>query len=60
MDTAVLLWIHTDLVQRATADLLRTREWRARRWTERIVQKENFGLDYSRRSPKEIALWEAH
>ena len=37
-DTAVLLWIHTDLVQPATADF--TREWRARRLTERIVQEE--------------------
>ena len=45
-DTAVLLWIHTDLVQRAAANLLRTRERRARRSTERIVQEENFGLDY--------------
>ena len=60
MDTALLLWIHTDLVQRAAANLLRTRERRARRLTERIVQEENFGLDYSPRSPKEIALWGAH
>ena len=45
-DTAVSLWIHTDLVQRAAANLLRTRERRARRSTERIVQEENFGLDY--------------
>ena len=45
-DTAVLLWIHTDLVQRAAANLLQTRERRARRLTERIVQEENFELDY--------------
>ena len=55
-----LPWIHTDLVQRAAANLLRTRERRARRSTERIVQEENFGFDYSQRNPKEIALWGAH
>ena len=59
MDTAVLLWIHTDLVQRAAANLLRTRERRARRLTERIVQEETL-VRLPRRSPKEIALWGAH
>ena len=51
-DTAVLLWIHTDLVQRAAANLLRTRERRARRSTERIVQEENFGLDCLERAQR--------
>ena len=51
-DTAVLLWIHTDLVQRAAANLLRTRERRARRSTERIVQEENFELDCLERAQR--------
>ena len=51
-DTAVLLWIHTDLVQRAAANLLRTRERRARRLTERIVQEENFWVRLLAKEPK--------
>ena len=50
-DTAVLLWIHTDLVQRAAANLLRTRERRARRSTERIVQEETLG-EIASKEPK--------